>query len=424
MNKHLSTIAKLSAVFTLSVAVSLCVLFAQEVDNGCVSCHLELGDEFAELVSGFEADIHAERGLSCQGCHGGDPQTMDMDVAMDPANGFVGVPANGRAQVTLCASCHSDAEYMHDFDPGLRIDQLEEYRSSVHGKRLFGEDDRNVATCVSCHGVHGIRAVRDPRSSVYPARIAETCATCHANSDLMKSYGIQSDQYAEYRTSVHADLLYRVGDTGAPTCNDCHGNHGAAPPGGGSVANVCGQCHVFFKEYFLQSPHKEPFESIGQCIHCHGNHGIQRPDDEWLGAGAKAVCLRCHDPGDAGYAASVAMHDSIVDLDRVLTETAELLDRAERAGMQISEPRFELRDANESLVKARSLIHTLDPPQVEAMVQEGREVAAGVERKGQSALADMVYRRKGLLLSLVLILGLMGAILWKIRELNRQKPAV
>jgi predicted CXXCH cytochrome family protein len=396
---------------------------AQDVENGCVSCHLELGDEFAETVRSYETDIHAERGLSCQHCHGGQPQTMDMDEAMDPANGFVGTPANGRALVMMCASCHSNAEYMHDFDPGLRIDQLEEYRSSVHGKRLFGDGDPNVATCVSCHGVHGIRAVRDPRSVVYPTRIADTCSSCHANAALMEPYGVSIEQYEEYRTSVHADALYRVGDIGAPTCNDCHGNHGAAPPGGGSVANVCGQCHVFFKEYFLESPHREPFENIGECTHCHGNHAVDRPTDEWLGAGPEAMCVRCHEPDDSGYAAAVAMHDRITHLDQVVSEAAELLDRAERAGMQISEPRFELRDANESLVKARSLIHTLDPPQVEDMVEEGLGVAANVQQKGRDALAEIVYRRKGLLLSLVLIFGLMGAILWKIRELGREKRA-
>ncbi|MEE9218428.1 MAG: cytochrome c3 family protein [Acidobacteriota bacterium] len=411
---------------TLAAILLLCLpgpgaARAQEVEDGCTSCHLELGDEFAETVQNFEGGIHASRGLSCHDCHGGDPNTMDMDAAMSPEAGFEEVPSNGREQVLLCASCHSDAGYMHGFDPGLRIDQFAEYKSSIHGKRLFGEGDSNVATCVSCHGVHGIRAVRDPRSTVYPARIAETCASCHENAALMGPYNLPTDQYDDYRKSVHADLLYKDGDISAPTCNDCHGNHGAAPPGGGTVANVCGQCHVFFKEYFLESPHREPFDPIGQCTHCHGNHEVQRPTDAWIGAGPEAVCVRCHDKADSGYAAAVAMHDSIVKLREAVAGASRLLDRAEKAGMEISGPRYELRDANESLVKARSLIHTLDPSRVGEMTGKGLEVAAEVEQKGLEALAEMVYRRRGLLLSLVLILGLMGSVIWKIRDLSRRR---
>ena len=406
-----------------AVLVALLAPPARAVDNGCINCHQDLDEPLNTPVRKFSADIHAARGLSCQSCHGGDPTSMDMGEAMSPAKGFKAAPKNGLEVVTLCASCHSNAEYMHGFDPALRIDQLAEYRSSVHGKRLFGAGDAKVATCISCHGVHDIRAVRDPLSSVYPTRIAATCAACHADPEHMKSYKLPTDQYEKYKTSVHAELLYKQGDISAPTCNDCHGNHGAAPPAGGDVVNVCGQCHVFFKEYFLKSPHRGPFLTMGQCIHCHGNHGVQRPTDDFVGTGEKAVCVRCHREGDKGYVAAATIHDNLVSLRQAVAQGSELLDRAERAGMEISQARFELRDAGEALVKARSLVHTLDPARVKEMTDQGQAVAGSVEQKGRAALAELAYRRKGLLLSLVLVLGLMGGLAWKIKELSSRPPA-
>ena len=402
-------------------AALACGPLVRAVENGCTACHLELDGPLAEPARLFPDDVHAARGLSCHDCHGGDPGTMDMEAAMSPQKGFKAAPRDGREVVALCASCHSDPVYMRRFAPSLRIDQMAEYRSSVHGKRLFGSGDPNVATCVSCHGVHDIRAVSSPQARVYPTRIAETCAACHADAARMKPYGRATDQYEKYRRSVHADLLYRQRDVSAPTCNDCHGNHGASPPGGGAVVNVCGQCHTFFKQYFLESPHREPFESIGQCIHCHGNHDVESPTDEWIGTGSRAVCVQCHSSGDAGYAAAELIHGRIVTLNEAVERAAGLLDRAEQAGMEVAEPRFELRDANQSLVKARSLIHTLNPARVAERVDEGLAVAVKVERAGLDALAELAFRRRGLLLFLVLILGLMAGLIWKIRERRRTR---
>ena len=63
----------------------------------------------------------------------------------------------------------------------------------------------------------------------------------------MKKHNLPSDAYAKWATSVHFQARAK-GDASAPTCNSCHGNHGAAPPEVGSVANVCGTCHATFAE--------------------------------------------------------------------------------------------------------------------------------------------------------------------------------
>src|SRR5512139_1549737 len=120
-----------------------------------------------KIASGFREDIHAAAGLSCQDCHGGNPDPAlagDMGTAMDAAykpNPFRGAPKRGEIPA-FCGRCHSDATYMKAFNPELRVDQEQEYWTSRHGRLLKGGDAR-VATCIDCHGVHGILAPTDPQ---------------------------------------------------------------------------------------------------------------------------------------------------------------------------------------------------------------------------------------------------------------------
>jgi len=41
----------------------------------------------------------------------------------------------------------------------------------------------------------------DPRSTVNPVNVANTCARCHADANYMKGYSIPTDQFAKYSTS-------------------------------------------------------------------------------------------------------------------------------------------------------------------------------------------------------------------------------
>ena len=83
---------------------------------------------------------------------------------------------------------------MRRYNPSLRVDQVAEYYTSVHGKRLREQKDQKVATCASCHVPHSIRPPNDSRSSVHPLRVADTCGSCHANKDYMAPYKIPTDQ--------------------------------------------------------------------------------------------------------------------------------------------------------------------------------------------------------------------------------------
>ena len=181
------SLAIILVVTTLCIAVI--ALFwktatsSAQAPNSCVRCHAALDERLSDSVRLFEHDIHKERGLTCTDCHGGDGTQDDMKAAKDPAKGYIGKPS--RAQIpAFCGKCHSDASLMKKFNPSLRVDQVQEYFTSVHGTRLRN-GDQNVATCVSCHGVHGIRKPDDQESSVFPMNVAETCAKCHADAEHM-----------------------------------------------------------------------------------------------------------------------------------------------------------------------------------------------------------------------------------------------
>ena len=385
--------------------------------DACLSCHAVLGDDPSK---NFADDIHHLRGLSCAACHGGDPTVDDMAAGMNPAKGYLGIPK--RAQVPqLCARCHSDAAFMRNYNPSLRTDQLQQYRTSVHGRRL-AQGDTQVAVCTDCHSVHGIRPASNPLSSVHPVRLSETCARCHADAERMKPYKIPTDQFADYRASVHFQTL-EGGDLSAPTCATCHGNHGAAPPGVASVERVCGTCHVFQEQLFDRSPHKEPWAGLGfaSCSTCHGNHRIEHTRDALVGTTPDAVCVTCHVEGDAGWTTAANIHSQLTRLDTSLQEAVGVLDRAERAGMDVSEGRITLGNAHEKLIKARVDVHAFNAPEVQTTVEGGLQLAGQAHQAGLDALAELAFRRKGLALSLIIIAWVVLSLWLLIRHLERRQ---
>jgi hypothetical protein len=528
-------------------------------EDSCVICHRQTDDEtLREPVTLFEDDVHAAAGLGCQDCHGGDPdpeRADDID-AMAPETGFR--PAPGRLEVSdFCGRCHADPDYMRQYDPQARVDQLAEYRTSVHGLRN-AEGDETPATCIDCHGTHGIRPVGRPDSPVYATNVPRTCAECHAKEGTMAAYGLATNQYGEWRRSVHAVALLEMGDIAAPACNDCHGNHGAAPPGVASVANVCGHCHAREGALFRESFKKDLFAEmeVSECIVCHGNHRVVHPTPElfrsesepsvsqgritafdpfgadlgdldvgaraeltWYGVIAhfasereeapllhrievaaegsdplvfdatirpgaredlllaaesaelsarleaqpvsgvpvragdavrfhlaleasesafgvqvrtqtgralhvieRSVCLTCHTRGDECDQATEVMYSALSSMDRGLRGAAQLLHEAEVAGMEVSEPLFELNSRGRTaLIEARALIHSFDTERLLGRSEEGKELATELMATGEAALDELSNRHRGLAISLVLVALVLLALFLKIRQVDRDR---
>jgi hypothetical protein len=325
----------------LVLALLLAARAAEPRATSCTMCHAKAevaGEASPAIVEHEKSGAHAAAGLSCHDCHGGnpDPALAESLDAMDEqyaANPFRGAPK--RAEIpAFCGRCHSDPTVMKRFKPAARVDQEREYWTSRHGE-LLKSGDAKVATCVDCHGTHGIVSPTDVASPVHPRHVAETCGGCHSDAARMAAYRLPDgrplpvDQYARWRGSVHAEFLLEREDLSAPTCNDCHGNHGAQPPGLESVAFVCGQCHAREAELFRASPKREAFEShrelmagageagcgdchdqpqarlrrtvaFTECATCHGNHGIARATIAMLSPLPDTPCEFCHEPPARG----------------------------------------------------------------------------------------------------------------------------
>ena len=392
---------------------------ASERPDTCVACHQAVGGPIGKPLEDRKADVHAAKGIACADCHGGDPSRMDMDSMK--VKGFVGRP-DRRDVPRLCARCHSDGAFMRRFNPALRTDQFAQYQTSVHGKRLAGGDTK-VAVCTDCHGVHSILPASHVQSRVFPVRVAETCGRCHADAAYMKGYKIPTDQLALYRESVHGELVLKRQDLAAPTCSKCHGNHGAFPPDVASIAGVCGQCHVINKDLFLQSKHHAAFDRmhLPECATCHSNHKILRASDDMVGVSEKAVCIRCHASGTAGYQAAEQMWKMIAELGQAIRRGNAKLAEAERAGMEVSDAKYEFQNARVALIKARNEVHIFSPEPLNKVTGPGIELAEKGYRAGQEALDELGSRKRWSLIPLAAIVAVMAGLVLQIRRIEGRR---
>ncbi|HZV81076.1 MAG TPA: cytochrome c3 family protein [Geobacteraceae bacterium] len=119
----------------------------------CITCHGTLPGKFGEPVKLWQGSIHAENGIACNGCHGGDP--ADAANAMSPARGFLGAPKELDIPA-FCGRCHVGVE--------------KDYRASAHGRAL----GRGGPTCVTCHGNH--RVVKASLELINE----KSCSRCHS----------------------------------------------------------------------------------------------------------------------------------------------------------------------------------------------------------------------------------------------------
>jgi cytochrome b subunit of formate dehydrogenase len=260
---------------------------AQEAEAAaCTDCHD--GVQPADL----EKTVHA--GLSCTDCH--------IGAEKDPH-------PEGVANVD-CSTCHPDT--------------VEELQKSIHGKPVFTQISGKPA-CQTCHGpVHQIVSRDDPASRVSPARVAMTCAQCHASPEIAKRTGLHLVQpLAAYNASVHARAI-REGKPAAD-CASCHGSHGILPASDPAskvnhqnVPGTCGECHGEIAKAFAASVHGQAaargVREAPVCTDCHGEHRILAPSDPGSPVFAtnlpKMTCGRCH--GDLRISQKYGMPSDVV----------------------------------------------------------------------------------------------------------------
>jgi predicted CXXCH cytochrome family protein len=376
-------------------------------------------------------DVHFRRGLSCAGCHGGDPASDKLE------HSFVKEwPSTGRDKdrgwvVSFCARCHSDPTLMNRFNPALPTDQLGKYKDSPHGKLLLETKDPRAPDCVSCHGIHGIRGAKSPLSKVYRKRVPETCGVCHANPTRMAGLALPdgspmpTNQLAEYRKSVHGRALLERGDLGAPACNNCHGNHAAMPIGLSSVSQSCSLCHAGNASLFDGSKHKQAFEEHKwpQCAKCHENHAIAKTDDSMLGAGPESLCTKCHqqyakDKPECSASAAY-FYTSITQLDQAWKGFGLTAEQLAMKGLDVDPIHDKLNELADSLKQARSYIHSFSKNDFQRVAAPGDKAVQSISRLVEAAKAEYRSRQLGLATSIALMGLLMLALYVKLRRLER-----
>lgn len=141
---------------------------------GCLECHGRPGQEMTrdgQRVSiyvnpqEYQESVHGI--ISCVRCHG----EATAEHAANPEQPL-GLPRGRELRKEMsdrCVKCHA----------GL---YERSYNESFHGVATRNGDLRG-ATCVDCHGVHNVFPSNDPRSTVAPAAIPQTCGQsgCHVN---------------------------------------------------------------------------------------------------------------------------------------------------------------------------------------------------------------------------------------------------
>jgi len=130
--------AQIYAILLLALVTYLppsAALAQETAEPVCIECHSRMPEKYSQPVTLWRGSIHAENGIFCNGCHGGDPK--DAANAMSPARGFLGAPREP-AVPAFCGRCH--------------VGVLKDYLASAHGRAL----GNGGPTCVTCHGNHQV----------------------------------------------------------------------------------------------------------------------------------------------------------------------------------------------------------------------------------------------------------------------------
>jgi len=175
-------------------------------------------------------------------------------------------------------------------------------------------DSVDMPRCQNCHGDHDILPSSVKHSKTHPVNLPATCGTCHENLDLTKKYDILIDHPIEiYESSIHGQAT-KGGVYVAATCNDCHSTGASAhkifSPGHAdstinhfNIPRTCGKCHKGVEADFWEGIHGQLVErgetDAPVCTHCHGEHGIISPSDPRSPVSrsrvAEETCSPCHE---------------------------------------------------------------------------------------------------------------------------------
>ncbi|MEW6379459.1 MAG: hypothetical protein AB1611_07610 [bacterium] len=393
-------------VVALLISLLLDCRMSLAVRSSCLDCHLgSARPELARYAQQWLKSAHALVPVCCEECHGGNPASPKTPVI--GKEGFIGSPGK-RDIPALCDRCHADALYMRKHD--IRVDEENLYKNSIHGRELLERDNQDAASCVDCHGSHDIRKPDDPQSTVSHQNIADTCARCHANRDLMEPYGLPTDQLTRYKKSYHGQIVYQQVEGGnprlAPSCPGCHGIHGGKPAGVDRVSDACNNCHLNCKRYFQKSIHSLMLKKNGKprCIDCHGYHDIPPPSEELFTGKAASHCGTCHSPESPEYRNGQRLRALIKRARREAARSQSKIIRVKQdLDIDVSSLNLRMEDVLENLGQAIKATHSQDIQVVSQIISNARKYIIIIDQQVDQCYQEARQRKQWLGRMLLLI---------------------
>ena len=155
-----------AAGIALVLALVLPAAAAAE-DNSCVACHNNSGlrvtnKKLYDYYREWRGSIHADEGVGCHECHGGDPAKQSKKGAHGPSGLSTDLhtsPVNYRNVSRTCSKCH-EAFYR-------------QFQKSQHFEHLrVGKDKAQGPSCVTCHASVSTRVLN-------VNTVRSTCEHCH-----------------------------------------------------------------------------------------------------------------------------------------------------------------------------------------------------------------------------------------------------
>ncbi|KXK55514.1 MAG: Formate dehydrogenase-like protein cytochrome b subunit [Chlorobi bacterium OLB5] len=265
----------------------------------CGKCHKETVEHFKKSKHGQELAKGNDKAPTCTDCHG------EHDIQST-------LLSNDFSKINLtdkCLSCHKDGKIPHKNFKGEE-ELITGYEKSVHYTALK-DGNFDAPTCYQCHGAHEMESADNPASLIHKKNIAKTCGQS----------GCHTQQLGEFTGSIHETGVNKD-NKDAPTCNNCHGNHGIVTKNidnklekAKDLVNLCSNCHASVEliernelptlvaETYNESFHGLAIRGGGKeaanCESCHSHHNV-RPSTDSLSTISKnnlpKTCGNCH-PG-------------------------------------------------------------------------------------------------------------------------------
>jgi DmsE family decaheme c-type cytochrome len=215
----------------------------------CITCHAEIGKNFANNPHSKLALMHSGKGITCESCHG--PGQAHVEGGGDITKIFLPSKASAKETDATCLGCHARVH--------------PNFERSPHAKAGL--------SCISCHSVHAPQSEQALLKLPQPA----LCFTCH------------TDVKGAFNMPFHHPVL-----EGTVKCSDCHDVHGTFQ--GNQLRStadqnvVCVKCHTDVRGPFVYEHAVVKGEG---CLACHTPHGSQNARLLNMPS-INTLCNQCH----------------------------------------------------------------------------------------------------------------------------------